>query len=242
MSHKFRNLSSTFGIAISIVLFFTTPFFGGEKNKTSTKQSVGCKTTSELEIVFSPGCTEKIVYAINQARVSILVLAYSYTSEPIGAALINAQKRGVEVKVIVDSARVFEPKSFVKATRRAVEVRSDPAHAIMHQKVIVIDPDTESAVVIVGSFNFSAAAEYSNAENINIIRSRDAAKCYRDNWLEHSKHSPIVTDEMEQEYFEKLAARKELEAEKTENDWRWVPLVLIGIFFLYVLRRGNKTI
>jgi len=204
--------------------------YGGDHKKLP-----GCKTSADLEVVFSPGCTEKIVYEINQAKVSINVLAYSYTSNPIGAALLNAKKRGVSVKVIVDSGRVFEPKSLVKEEKDLIEVRSDPAHAIMHQKVIVIDPDTDSAVVIAGSFNFTAAAEYNNAENINIIRSQSAAKCYMNNWLEHQNHSPIVTDAMEKEYFEKLAARKELEAEKHRDiGYSLWSIIAFGIIFLVI--------
>ena len=206
------------------------------------KSSKNFRISDALEVCFSPGCTEKIVYEINQAKVSINVLAYSYTSSPIGAALLNAKKRGVDVKVIVDSGRVFEPKSRVKEEKNLIEIRSDSAHAIMHQKVIIIDPDTDSAIVIVGSFNFSAAAEYNNAENINIIRSQSAAKCYMNNWLEHQSHSAIVTDAMEMESFEKLAARKELEAEKHEdNRWKGILLIILGISLLYVFRRGNKS-
>jgi phosphatidylserine/phosphatidylglycerophosphate/cardiolipin synthase-like enzyme len=194
------------------------------------------ETLAKVEVYFSPGCTDRIVYEINQAKSYIGVLAYSYTSEPIGKALVRAKKRGVEVKAIVDSGRVFEPKSFVNESREAFEVRSDPKHAIMHQKVIVIDPDTDSAVVIVGSFNFSAAAEYNNAENINVIRSREAAKCYRDNMLEHSKHSTIVTDAMEKEYFEKLAARKELEAAKHEDNGYSIWTLLFFVVFFVIIK------
>ncbi len=61
----------------------------------------------------------------------------------------------------------------------------DPAHAIAHNKIIVIDQET----VITGSFNFTRAAEERNAENLLIIKSKDLAKPYIDNWNQHKEHS-----------------------------------------------------
>lgn len=63
---------------------------------------------------------------------------------------------------------------------------TDRQHSIAHNKVIVIDGDT----VITGSFNFSAAAENSNAENLIILTGRPkiAAACTKD-FEEHLAHS-----------------------------------------------------
>jgi phosphatidylserine/phosphatidylglycerophosphate/cardiolipin synthase-like enzyme len=60
-------------------------------------------------------------------------------------------------------------------------------HAIVHNKVMVIDGET----VITGSFNFTKAAEESNAENLLIIRDRKLASLYMKNWQEHVKHSEV---------------------------------------------------
>jgi len=43
--------------------------------------------------------------------------------------------------------------------------------------------------VITDSFNFTKAAEERNAENIFIIKSRELAKEYLDNWEKHKNHS-----------------------------------------------------
>jgi phosphatidylserine/phosphatidylglycerophosphate/cardiolipin synthase-like enzyme len=50
---------------------------------------------------------------------------------------------------------------------------------------MVIDDNT----VITGSFNFTNNAEQSNAENLLIIRDKDIAKTYADNWRAHAAHS-----------------------------------------------------
>jgi len=56
------------------------------------------------KVYFSPdgGATKAIVRHIDQAVREVLVQAYLFTSRPIQAALLKAQKRGVSVEVILD--------------------------------------------------------------------------------------------------------------------------------------------
>lgn len=50
------------------------------------------------------GCTDAIIRELNQAKNTVLVQAYSFTSAPIAKALLNAHKRGVKVEVILSTA------------------------------------------------------------------------------------------------------------------------------------------
>ena len=43
--------------------------------------------------------------------------------------------------------------------------------------------------LITGSFNFTKAAEEKNAENLLILKNKELAKIYIDNWNRHRKHS-----------------------------------------------------
>jgi phosphatidylserine/phosphatidylglycerophosphate/cardiolipin synthase-like enzyme len=43
--------------------------------------------------------------------------------------------------------------------------------------------------VITGSFNFTKAAEEKNAENLLVIKSKELAKVYLENWEKHRDHS-----------------------------------------------------
>ena len=52
---------------------------------------------------------------------------------------------------------------------------------------MIIDKET----VITGSFNFMKAAEEKNAENLLIIRNKDLAKIYLENWEKHKEHSEV---------------------------------------------------
>jgi phosphatidylserine/phosphatidylglycerophosphate/cardiolipin synthase-like enzyme len=144
----------------------------------------------EVETFFSPkgGATSAVVSALAAAKKSVHVQAYSFTSAPIAGALVAAHRRGLEVRVILDRSQQTEKYSAVDFLQNAgVPVFIDAAHAIAHNKVIILDEET----VITGSFNFSKAAEESNAENLLIIhQTPDLAQKYLSNWLSHQRHSP----------------------------------------------------
>lgn len=47
--------------------------------------------------------------------------------------------------------------------------------------------------MITGSFNFSKAAEEKNAENLLIMKDKDLAGRYTENWKNHAGHSEVYT-------------------------------------------------
>jgi phosphatidylserine/phosphatidylglycerophosphate/cardiolipin synthase-like enzyme len=156
------------------------------------KHSPACTTEAKCELFFSPkgGCTEEIVQEIAGAKKSILVLAYSFTSDPIAKALGEARRRGVDVKAVIDSARIAERAGDAyNMLEDGIEVYSDSVHAIQHQKVIIIDPGETTSTVIMGSFNFTGNAENNNSENILVIKSKDLAVAFATNWEIHKDHS-----------------------------------------------------
>src|ERR1041384_5566092 len=64
----------------------------------------------ELSVGFSPGTdgptAESIVLqAIHDARKSIRVAAYSFTSKPIALALVAVHKRGIDVEIVLDKSQ-----------------------------------------------------------------------------------------------------------------------------------------
>ncbi len=141
-----------------------------------------------LEVYFSPrdGATAAIVREIGQARSEIRVQAYSFTSAPIAEALLKAHRRGINVAVILDkSQRTQKYSSSTFLANARIPTYIDAEHAIAHNKIIIVD----RSVVITGSFNFTKAAEERNAENLLVIRSKELAKLYLDNWQHHRDHS-----------------------------------------------------
>jgi len=123
---------------------------------------------SAVTVCFTPGgsCTDAIVQALNNAKRTILVQAYSFTSAPIAKALLGAHTRGVQVQVILDqSQRTEKYPSADFLANQGVPTMIDANHAIAHNKIIIIDGET----ILTGSFNFTNAAQEKNAENVRRI-------------------------------------------------------------------------
>ncbi len=187
---------------IAIILIFLAGFIVGCGSKENAKESSAVDKTVEaqnllpneinhpntvnaagtIEVAFSPNgnVTAVVVNAINEAQKSIRVQAYTFTSAPIAKALLAAQKRGVDVKVILDKSQETEKYSSVKFfADNNIPVKIDHDFAIAHSKVMIIDDIN----VITGSFNFTKAAEEKNAENILVIRgNKELAGYYIKNW------------------------------------------------------------
>jgi len=147
---------------------------------------------NEIQVCFSPplpqGCdpTQTVTQALNSAQHQILVQAFSFTSAPIATAIVNARKRGVDVRVILDKSnagRGYSGATFLEHAN--VPVLIDARHAIAHNKVMIIDGQT----VITGSFNFTKAAEQNNAENLVLIHNSAIADQYVQNWNTHAAHA-----------------------------------------------------
>lgn len=135
--------------------------------------TVSVPATGTIEVAFSPngGGEALVVKVIDSARSEIRMLAYSFTSAPVVRALIAAQRRGVAVALVVDERHNLTQDQSGKAAAAlsaladaGVDVRTTSAFAIHHDKVIVAD----RATVQGGSFNYSAAAQRSNSENVQV--------------------------------------------------------------------------
>jgi phosphatidylserine/phosphatidylglycerophosphate/cardiolipin synthase-like enzyme len=126
-------------------------------------------TDARIAVGFSPGGgAEAIILAgIEQARESIQVAASSFTSRAISRALLDARKRGVDVRVIADkewnSENTYSAVNFL--ANQGIPVRVNGNYAIFHHKFMIID----GRHVQTGSFNYSAAAANKNVENVLLL-------------------------------------------------------------------------
>ncbi len=158
---------------------------------TSQQTATSAPTTQsaiDYDLYFSPrgGCTDAIIEAIDAAKQTVRIQAYSFTSARIAKALLGAHKREVDVQVILDKSQVTQQYSSADFLHNSgIPVFIDRAHAIAHNKIIIIDQN----IVITGSFNFTKAAEERNAENLLVIRDGKLASRYSQNWEEHLEHS-----------------------------------------------------
>jgi phosphatidylserine/phosphatidylglycerophosphate/cardiolipin synthase-like enzyme len=150
--------------------------------------------TGSIETAFTPGdrIDNLIIAAIAAAKREVLVNAYSFTQRRISGALVAARKRGVSVQVIADSqqAATLPQNVLAELVKGGVDVWLDSNYQAAHNKVVIVDADTANATTITGSYNFTVAAQWHNAENVVILRdNREVARAYRDNWLRLKAHA-----------------------------------------------------
>ena len=150
-------------------------------------------TEEDIAVYFSPkgGGMAALVDELNGATRSIDVMAYLITAPEIARALEAAQKRRVEVRVIMDAGNaggIFSEKAIFADS--PVPIWRDGEHKEFHHKVILID----GRIIITGSFNFTTQAEDTNAENLLLIRDHPRLySAYLAHFNEHLQHSKVPT-------------------------------------------------
>jgi phosphatidylserine/phosphatidylglycerophosphate/cardiolipin synthase-like enzyme len=132
-----------------------------------------------LFLVFEPGkpsIVEQVALARN-AKPDLLVRGAATDPNAVGQYNTTLVHRAGEdpVEVVaasaINDAVAFWEKELLKA--------SPGAHAIIHDKIVVIDPDRDDSVVVTGSHNMGFKASYNNDENLLIVRGhRELAAAY----------------------------------------------------------------
>lgn len=137
-----------------------------------------------IDVGFSPESTAQqlVLRTLDDARESIRLMGYSFTSPEVVKSLVAAKRRGVDVRVVVD-----DKGNRSKASQAAMNVvvnagiplRTNGQYKIMHDKVIITDGQN----VELGSFNYTRSAAESNSENALVVRGVPAlAQTYLAHW------------------------------------------------------------
>lgn len=152
----------------------------GPKSSPLTPNNIISFETVELENYFAPEdkVMQKILRELGRAKVSIHVMAFSFTSEEMSSLIKMKKRNGLGVKVLFHGSNAKTEYSRLKDMEEvgAEVYLSHNRRGVMHNKVIIIDRST----VITGSFNFSKNADKSNDENLLIIRSPELAAVYEE--------------------------------------------------------------
>ena len=142
---------------------------------------------ANISVCFTPPsrCGNFIVEQIKEAKQSIYIQAYCFTSKKIIEALIEAKNRGVEIEIILDRSNFHKKKQNIIRLLESNQIRiyQDKVAGIAHNKIMIID----SKKVITGSFNFTENAEKNNAENVIILDDINVANKYYQNWKTRKK-------------------------------------------------------
>ena len=126
----------------------------------------------------------RIIELINDAETSVHFLAYTFTDNGIADAIIERHQDGLDVSGVIEGRNIEDPGSdFVAFADAGVRVLKDGNPYLMHHKVIIVD----GAIVIAGSYNFSASAANANDENVLILHSPDLASAYEQEFEQISR-------------------------------------------------------
>jgi phosphatidylserine/phosphatidylglycerophosphate/cardiolipin synthase-like enzyme len=100
-------------------------------------------------------------------------MAYSFTSDPLGEAIRERARDGVNVVGVMDAGQVASNigTEYDAFNQAGLEVHQDGIPGLMHHKVMIIDEE----IVVLGSYNFTNSAETRNDENLVVIYNTDIA-------------------------------------------------------------------
>lgn len=133
---------------------------------------------SKVLILFSPydKTSQHIIKYINNANKYIYVPAFVITHREITKALIEANKRGVDVKIMLDATSITSRNiKYKEFKNNNVPVKIENYAGKLHTKSMIID----DKYLVLGSMNFSFSGDSKNDENTLIIENNKMATMYR---------------------------------------------------------------
>lgn len=165
--------------------------FGIKSDPFNTGEFTQSGTPIEIFFASENNVTNVILNELQSAQSSIRVMAFSFTINAFGDTMIARAQAGVDVQGVVEttgSETIYAelPRLYCAG----INIRQDGNRGILHHKVMIID----ETIVITGSFNFSANAGRANDENVIIIRNRDLASLYLDEFARLQAISVEPTD------------------------------------------------
>jgi len=153
---------------------FTDDVFGPDPGAITPHPDLTIDGT-RIESFFSPDDhpAAHVTALLHGAQESIHFLAYSFTTDDFGVALISRAGAGVTVSGVMeaDQVRTNQGTEYDKLRQAGLDVHLDGNPDYMHEKVFIID----GKIVVLGSYNFSASAETRNDENMLVIYSPELA-------------------------------------------------------------------
>jgi phosphatidylserine/phosphatidylglycerophosphate/cardiolipin synthase-like enzyme len=124
---------------------------------------------TRIDTYFSPddGVLNALVSLLSGAEESIHFLAFSFTSNDLGAIVREKAEAGLTVAGVMDQEQISSNQGteYDPFKQADLDVRIDGNAGQMHHKVFIVD----EKIVVLGSYNFSQSAEERNDENTIIV-------------------------------------------------------------------------
>jgi phosphatidylserine/phosphatidylglycerophosphate/cardiolipin synthase-like enzyme len=142
----------------------------------------------DIKAYFSPagGGRDALLRVLNKARREVLIQAYSFSDEPLLAALVEAKKRGVAVEVLLDAHHEkVRTTDFAFLVAQGIDPFLDTEARVNAQTVIV-----DGKVVVVGSYDYTPQAETDYVQTLVVIRRHaELVQQFRAEFQKHKAHA-----------------------------------------------------
>jgi phosphatidylserine/phosphatidylglycerophosphate/cardiolipin synthase-like enzyme len=166
--------------------------FGTTSTSTVDEQVIDIAGT-EVRVFFGAedDVIDHISPIVQASEKSVRFMAYSFTHDTLGDAVIDRFEQGKDVMGIFEHrGSETEYSELGRMYDLGMQVRQDGNSRTFHFKNFVLDEDT----VMTGSFNYSESADKSNDENILLLGNETIAQLYMDEfdrrWEEGSDYEP----------------------------------------------------
>ena len=115
-------------------------------------------------VYFSPNddCPAALGALLRGARRTLDICVFTITDDRVSDEIAHAHGRGVQVRILTDDDKSFDPGSDIgRLTRLGITVRQDSSPYHMHHKFALIDRQQ----LVSGSYNWTRGAAEFNQEN-----------------------------------------------------------------------------
>jgi cardiolipin hydrolase len=137
---------------------------------------------SDVDAIFTrtASIAEVIEQLVAAAHTSIDAALYGFSSQRLARALEEAQARKLRLRLIIDGNKYRETPACQRLlAQQGLSFRlafgREGAGTKMHHKFVLLD----RKLVLTGSYNWTAASEDKNHENLLILRSPDLVEAFR---------------------------------------------------------------
>lgn len=121
------------------------------------------------------GCKDKVLEILGDAKKNVFFMTFSFTDSDVADKLIEISDH-IYIEGLMEAKRTGMKYNMYEKMNDFFLINLDNNPYTMHHKVFIIDEE----VVITGSYNPTKNANENNDENLLIIRDKNIAKLYLD--------------------------------------------------------------
>jgi phosphatidylserine/phosphatidylglycerophosphate/cardiolipin synthase-like enzyme len=175
---KIFNLASSLVIVGALLAGCSQVDAKGSYVSGSKQQTAPVGTSNGIQYAFTRAHQhpDKLLESVMDSSTKTLEIAcYSLTEKGIVNSIINAKKRGVDVRLITDKQSTHnksQTAAIQKIEAAGIPVKENSHKGLMHLKITIAD----GKILTTGSFNYTGAASQYNDEVLMVVHDAKMAQ------------------------------------------------------------------